>query len=182
MRPAGPSILSPMRMTVMLKERLDVRPEAAWRALRSPTVMREVAGPWLGYASLEDGGFPSIWEDGVHPVQLLAAGALPVGVQELGISLDTERHRGVRIVRDSGAGLAGVPSVFRSWYHRMAVSPHPDDPSATLYRDRLEYDAGSATAAIWPGLWTLWQWRGLRLKQLAPSFDELTPEATDADA
>jgi hypothetical protein len=41
-----------MRMTVMLKERLDVRPEAAWRALRSPTVMREVAGPWLGYASL----------------------------------------------------------------------------------------------------------------------------------
>ena len=50
-----------MRMVVMLKERLACRPEAAWRALQSPTVMREVAGPWLAYASKEDGGFPSRW-------------------------------------------------------------------------------------------------------------------------
>jgi hypothetical protein len=171
-----------MRMTVMLKERLETRPEAAWRALRSPTVMREVAGPWLGYTSLEDGGFPSIWEDGSHPVQLLAAGAVPVGVQEIGISLDTERHRGVRIVRDTGAGISGVPAGIRSWYHRMAVAPHPDDPDATLYRDRLEFDAGAATPAIWPAVWALWQWRGLRLKQLAPSFDELAPEQPDDSA
>ena len=79
-------------------------------------------------------------------------------------------------------GVTGLPGTFRSWYHRMAVAPHPDDPNATLYRDRLEFDAGPSTLAMWPGMWALWQWRGLRLKQLAPSFDELPPEqADDAD-
>ncbi len=166
----------------MLKERLETRPEAAWRALRSPTVMREVAGPWLGYASLEDGGFPSVWEAGRHPVQLLAAGVVPVGAQEIGISLDTETHRGVRIVRDEGSGLSGAPGMFRSWYHRMAVAPHPDDPAATLYRDRLVFDAGAATPAIWPGMWALWQWRGAQIRRLAPSFDELPPQPEDEQA
>jgi hypothetical protein len=168
-----------MRMAVMLKERLDCRPEAVWRALRSPTVMREVAGPWLGYASLEDGGFPATWQEGPHPVRVLAAGLLPLGEQEIAISLDTTTHAGVRIVRDAGQGTAGVPGVLKSWYHRMAVSPHPDDPAATLYRDRLEFDAGAATPAIWPGVWALWQWRGARIKQLAPGFDELPPEPED---
>ena len=157
---------------VQLKLKLDCRADAAWRALRSPAVMREVAGPWLGYTSLERSGFPSSWEPGDHPVQLLAAGIVPMGSQQLGLGLDTERHPGVRIVRDHGRGLGGVPAVFTRWYHRMAVSPHPDDPQATLYRDRLEYAAGAATAPMWPGLWSLWQWRGLRLQQLAPSFDE----------
>jgi len=168
-----------MRMVVMLKERLDCRPEAAWRALQSPTVMREVAGPWLGYASREDGGFPSRWEPGDHPVQLLGAGFLPMGGQEISISLDTTTHTGVRIVRDAGHGTEGLPAVITSWYHRMAVAPHPADPSATLYRDRLEFDAGALTPGLWAGLWPLWQWRGLRLKQLAPGFDELPPEAQE---
>jgi hypothetical protein len=168
-----------MRMVVMLKERLDCRPEAVWRALQSPTVMREVAGPWLGYASREDGGFPSRWEPGDHPVQLLGAGFVPFGEQEISISLDTTTHTGVRIVRDAGRGTEGLPAVIRSWYHRMAVAPHPDDPDATLYRDRLEFDAGALTPGIWAGLWPLWQWRGLRLKQLAPGFDELPAEAQE---
>ena len=77
-------------------------------------------------------------------------------------------HEGVRIVRDAGRGTEGVPLLFRT------CTPHggrsdPDDPAATLYRDRLEFDAGPITPAIWAGLWPLWQWRGLRLKQLAPA-------------
>ena len=157
----------------MLKERLEARPEAVWRALQSPTVMREVAGPWLGYASKESGGFPDVWQPGDHPVRLLAAGLVPLGDQDISISLDTARHEGVRIVRDDGRGLDGVPGLIRSWYHRMAVAPHPDGSSATLYRDRLEFDAGPLTPAMWAGLWPLWQWRGLRLKQLAPGFDDV---------
>jgi hypothetical protein len=170
-----------MRMTVMLKERLDCHPDAVWRALQSPTVMREVAGPWLGYTSLEDGGFPSRWEPGAHPVQLLAAGRVPVGGQEIAISFDTTTHTGVRMVRDAGHGTTGAPTVFRSWYHRMAVAPHPDDPGATLYRDRLEFDAGALTPALWPGVWSLWQWRGARLRQLAPTFDELPPAVVEGE-
>ena len=80
-------------------------------------------------------------------------------------------------MRDDGRGLDGVPGLIRSWYHRMAVAPHPDDATATLYRDRLEFDAGPLTPAVWAGLWPLWQWRGLRLKQLAPGFDEERPPA-----
>lgn len=165
----------------MLKERLECRPEAVWRALQSPTVMREVAGPWLGYESEEDGGFPTSWEPGDHPVKLLAAGFVPFGDQRISISLDGTTHEGVRIVRDRGAGERGVPSLFHHWYHRMAVAPHPEDPGATLYRDRLEFDAGPLTPGLWAGLWPLWQWRGLRLKRLAPSFDEL-PAAEPAAA
>jgi hypothetical protein len=168
-----------MRMVVMLKERLECSPAAAWRALQSPTVMREVAGPWIAYASKEEGGFPSRWEPGDHPVSLLAAGFVPFGDQEISIALDTTTHEGVRIVRDDGRGLDGVPGLIRSWYHRMAVAPHPDDPTATLYRDRLEFDAGPITPAVWTALWPLWQWRGLRLKQLAPGFDvERLPAAS----
>jgi hypothetical protein len=166
-------------MHVQLKLRLDCRADAAWRALQSPAVMREVAGPWLGYTSLEREGFPSHWEPGDHPVRILAAGAVPIGTQSINIALDTERHPGVRMVRDAGAALGGVPAVFRRWYHRMAVSPHPDDPDATLFRDRLEFDAGPANPAVWPGMWALWQWRGLRLQQLAPSFDEERAAPTD---
>ena len=170
-------------MHVGLKLKLDCAPEAAWRALQSPTVMREVAGPWLGYASLEREGFPSTWDAGDHPVTILAAGAVPVGAQRIHITLDRTRHPGVSIVRDDGGGIDGVPVVFRRWYHRMAIARHPEDATATLYRDRLEFDAGLANAAIWPGMWALWQWRGIRLQQLAPSFDDLRePAPRDAAA
>src|SRR3954467_11052719 len=90
-------------MHVQLKLRLDCRADAAWRALQSPAVMREVAGPWLCYTSLQRGGVPAQWEPGDRPVGVLAAGALPVGTQRIHISLDTERHPGVRMVRDDGA-------------------------------------------------------------------------------
>ncbi|WP_375400937.1 hypothetical protein [uncultured Amnibacterium sp.] len=169
-------------MRIQLKLRLECRPEATWRALQSPTVMREVAGPWLDYTSLERDGFPATWGPGAHPVRLLAMGAVPMGTQQIGIDLDTTTHSGVRIVRDHGSGLGGVPSIITRWYHRMAVAPHPDDPSATLYRDRLEFDAGVATPAMWAGLWALWQWRGIRLQQLAPSFDEAPQPGVLADA
>ena len=162
-------------MRVLLKLRLDCRADAAWRALQSPTVMRECAAPWIDYASLEPDGFPTRWEEGAHPVTLLAGGLAPMGQQRIQISLDTVRHEGVRIVHDDGGGLAGFPKVITKWDHRMAVSTHLDDPAATLYRDRLVFDAGAATLALWPSLWALWQWRGLRLTQLAPSFDELPP-------
>ena len=94
-----------------------------------------------------------------------------MGRQDIDLRFDTRTHEGVRIVRDAGRGVDGLPGVLRSWYHRMAVAPHPDDAGATLYRDRLEFDAGPLTPAMWAGLWPLWQWRALRLKQLAPSFD-----------
>ena len=104
---------------------------------------------------------------------------MPFGDQEISISLDTTTHEGVRIVRDAGRGTEGVPALFRSWYHRMAVSRR-----TRTTRPRRSTATGSSSTrarsrpAIWAGLWPLWQWRGLRLKQLAPGFDEeRRPEA-----
>ena len=62
----------------------------------------------------------------------------------------------------------------------MAISPDPAGTGKTLYRDRLIIGAGALTPAAWYGMWALWQWRGARLRQLAPNwaFDpEPTPES-----
>jgi hypothetical protein len=60
----------------------------------------------------------------------------------------------------------------------MAVAPAPGDPGRTLWRDRLVI-GGPAAAALWPVLWTVWQWRGARLRQLAPTWAH-DPEAVAA--
>ncbi|WP_223227641.1 hypothetical protein [Leifsonia xyli] len=57
----------------------------------------------------------------------------------------------------------------------MAIAPDPAVPSAdgrqrTLYRDRLIVRAGALTPVVWYGLWAFWQWRGGRLRRLAPNW------------
>jgi hypothetical protein len=56
------------------------------------------------------------------------------------------------------------------WNHRMAISPDPAGSGGTLYRDRLEFSAGALSAVAWYPTWVFWQWRGLRLRQLAPTW------------
>ncbi|HEY8589877.1 MAG TPA: hypothetical protein VIL55_10030 [Naasia sp.] len=159
-------------MRVLLKLILDCEPEAAWRAIQSPAVFREVSGPIIGATSLEPQGFPTRWEEGAHPVRLKAAGVVPIGDQVIGIEFPERRHAGVSIMRDNGAGLAGMSRLFTEWDHRIAIAADPAGTGKTLYRDRLRFSAGAATAAVWPSLWALWQWRGLRLQQLAPTWSD----------
>jgi hypothetical protein len=156
-------------MRVLLKQVLDVDADAAWRALQSPAVFREVSAPFLSVSSL-DGGFPTRWESGGrYEAALDVFGAVPIGAQEIAPSFRrVPAHPGVRMLRDDGGALAGALRLVTAWHHRMAVSPLPD--GRTLFRDRLEYDAGAATLAIWPGLWALWQWRGARIRAIAPSW------------
>jgi hypothetical protein len=98
----------------------------------------------------------------------------------------------VRILRDTGRGISGAVAAMARWDHRMAVSPDPAGTGKTLYRDQLIFTAGRgagpATLAMWPAFWAFWQWRMLRLKQLAPSWqldlgvdspDWTPPGATD---
>ena len=66
----------------------------------------------------------------------------------------------------------------------MAVAPAPGQEGKTLYRDRLDF-GGPAAAALWMPMWTMWQWRGIRLAQMAPNwaFEPVQPsEAEPADA
>jgi hypothetical protein len=162
-------------MRVLLKLILDCDPDAAWRAIRSPTVMREVVFPWLDFDSLEPNGFPLVWEGGDHLSRVLALDAVPVGTQNLALSFMPTPVAGVRMLRDTGGGRSGLMRVLSRLDHRMAISadpagPGPDGTLKTLYRDQLIVRAGLLTPALWYSAWAFWQWRGIRLRQLAPTW------------
>ncbi|WP_448005923.1 hypothetical protein [Agromyces bauzanensis] len=167
-------------MRVLLKLTLDCTPDAAWRALRSPAVLREVVAPWLDFSSLEDGGLPTVWPEGRHRVRALAFRRFPAGEELVDVSYPGGLPMGVRMLRDAGGALTGPLAVFDRWDHRMAVSPLPD--GRTLYRDQLLAHAGALDVVAWYPTWAFWQWRGMRLRRLAPGWSYDPPGTADAAA
>ncbi|MCU1479238.1 MAG: hypothetical protein JWQ19_24 [Subtercola sp.] len=157
-------------MKVLLKFVLDCEPEAAWRALQSPAVFREVSAPLLKVSSREPGGFHTMWPEGENRVEIEALGLVPLGIQIVDIDRSRTQHAGVRIVHDKGRGVSGALKVATTWDHRMAVAADPAGTGKTLYRDRLIVKAGALTPALWASLWAFWQLRGVRLQQLAPTW------------
>lgn len=157
-------------MRVLLKQILDCPPDAAWRAIRSPAVFREVSAPLVGLESRDAGGFPTVWEPGEHLVAVRGLGLVPLGEQAIRLDVST-RHRGdVRILRDTGRGVSGSIALVTRWDHRMAIAADPAGTGKTLYRDQLAFRAGPATLALWPAFWAFWQWRMRRLTLLAPTW------------
>ncbi|MBM7471296.1 hypothetical protein [Subtercola frigoramans] len=167
-------------MKVMLKLILDCEPDAAWRALQSPAVFREVSAPLLTMKSLEPGGFAPTWPEGKNRVEIDALGLFPLGRQIIDIDRSRTQHPGVRIVRDKGRGVTGALRLATVWDHRMAVAADPAGTGKTLYRDRLVIGAGPMTPALWASLWAFWQLRGIRLRELAPTW-AFDPEIVGAD-
>ncbi|MDO9395172.1 MAG: hypothetical protein Q7T71_01360 [Herbiconiux sp.] len=165
-------------MRVLLKLILDCEPDAAWRAIRSPAVFREVSSPLVEIESLAADGFPTVWEPGQHPVLMRGAGVVPMGKQIIRLDFTTAEHGTTRIVRDSGQGVTGAVSAITLWDHQMAVAPDPAGTGKTLYRDRLLVGAGLLTPVAWYSLWAFWQWRGHKLQQLAPTW-AFDPEPAD---
>src|SRR4051812_27165668 len=152
-------------MRVLLKLTLDCDPDAAWRALQSPTAFREVAMPWLDFRSDEPGGFPTTWGS-EHRVRVKALGAFTVGTQA--IRLDTlrstdPREQATRILHDSGGGTGGALAAIPHLDHRMAIAPDPARPGEggrprTPYRRQPILRARApppfardAFLAVWPG-------------------------------
>ena len=119
-------------MRVLLKLTLDCTPDAAWRALRSPAVLREVVAPWLDFSSLEDGGLPTMWPEGVHRVRALAFRRFPAGDELVDVSYPGGLPTGVRMLRDGGGALTGPLAVFDRWDHRMAVSHRSNTASGPV--------------------------------------------------
>ena len=164
-------------MRVLLKLELDCGVDAAWHAIRSPLVMRQVAAPLMGYWSLESGipprtGFPETWPPGEHPLEVTALTVLTVGEHVVTISYPQQtllrRRDGVRMVRDRGRATSGPLTVLTRLEHTMAVAPAGG--GRTLFRDQLKFSAGILTPLLWPAFWAFWQWRGIRLRQLAPGW------------
>ncbi|OAH48982.1 hypothetical protein [Microbacterium oleivorans] len=168
-------------MRILLKLELDCTADAAWRALHSPRAVTELYGPLLDMAPMA-ASLPTSFEPGADvPVEIRALGLLPVGQQLIHASdRYTEDANGpVRIFRDSGIPLTGPLAALDVWDHQMAVSPLPGDPSKTLWRDRLTI-GGIAAVPLWPMLWAAWQYRGIRLRALAPTWS-YDPPAAETD-
>jgi len=159
-------------MRVLLKMTLDCEPDAAWRAIRRPSVLNEVSSPLSRFVSLEEDGFPELWPEGPHPVRMLAANSLVVGDQVIDVSYIVKPGRGdeprVRIMRDFGHGLSGPLAIPTRWEHSMAISAAPGNK--TLYRDQLVFEAGLLTPVLWPAYWSFWQWRASGIRRLAPTW------------
>jgi len=169
-------------MRVLLKLVLDCEPDAAWRAIRSPSVLNAVSAPLTTFESLEPYGFPTLWPEGDHPVRMRSAGGITIGEQVIGISFPdvgspgsgtrapvrSGSGSGVRLVRDSGRGLSGPLALVTRWEHTMSVADAPG--GRTLYRDQLVVEAGHLTPLLWPAYWAFWQWRAFGIKRLAPTW------------
>lgn len=167
-------------MRVLLKLELDCTPDAAWRAIRSPAVLREVVAPWLDFTSLEPGGLPTVWPEGSHRLRALAFRRFTAGDEQVDVSYPGGLPTGVRMLRDGGGAFTGPLAMFDRWDHRMAVSPLPG--GRTLYRDQLLAHAGPLDLVAWYPTWAFWQWRGARLKQLAPGWSYDPPGTADERA
>jgi hypothetical protein len=155
-------------MRILQKLVLDIDADAAWRALHSPAALAELYGPLLHVESMATGGLPTRWTHGADaPVRYSALG---LGLGAHLISLHDRRKTGdVRILRDSGIPLTGPLATLDVWDHQMAVAPLPGDPARTLWRERLVI-GGLTAPALWAPLWALWQWRGARLRRVAPTW------------
>lgn len=169
-------------MRILLKLTLDCDADAAWRALHSPRAIAELYGPLLAMQPMSPAGLPTSLTPGADlPVALSLAGALPLGQQLIHVSerVGEDSAGPVRIFRDSGIPLTGPLASLDVWDHQMAVSPAPGDPTRTLWRDRLVI-GGPTAPALWPVLWTVWQWRAVRLRALARTWAH-DPETPTAD-
>ena len=173
-------------MRILLKFTIDCDPDAAWRALHSPRSVAEIYGPFVDMQPLAP--MPTSWSPGDDvAVGLFFGGLIPMGSQLIAASDRTvaEPRGDVRIFRDSGMPLTGPLATLDVWDHQMAVSPAPGEPGKTLWRDRLVI-GGRAAPALWPVLWATWQWRGARIRALAPTWahdpEPADPETADPDA
>jgi len=163
-------------MRVALKLVLDCPPDAAWEAIRSPDVFREVFHPLANVEPIDPPVFPERWPEGPTLLRITSfSGLVPLGEQLMDVSFSERDDRATgpgqrtRIFEDAGHAVTGALAPLTLWRHRMAVSA--TEAGTTLFRDRLDF-RGPVALPFWPVLWELWQYRGGRLKKLAPTFEK----------
>ena len=156
-------------MRILLKLVLDIDADAAWRALHSQAALAELYGPLLRVEHLAPAG-PTLADGDDAPVRYSSLG-VSLGSHLISVHdrRKTDTHGDVRILRDSGIPLTGALASLDVWDHQMAVAPLPGDPTRTLWRERLVI-GGAWAPVLWAPLWALWQWRGARLKAIAPTW------------
>lgn len=178
-------------MYVQLKFPMDTPSDAAWRALRSVAVVRELYSPLVdvrplgdfipenGSASVELENLEAVatmWEPGSVECRARLFGIIPLGRQIIRVSFEQAEDGRTNLFVDTGGATSGPLALLTGWRHRMAVSPLPGDPGRSLWRDRVEFH-GPMAPLYWPVLWALWQWRGQKIRALAPGWAQRANEA-----
>lgn len=173
-------------MYVQLKFPIRCDAPAAWRAVRSVSVVREIYSPVLDVHPITD-FLPTegdridrervlspgtMWEAGSVECEVRLLGFLPIGRQIIRVQFTRARAEDANIFEDTGGATAGPLALLRGWKHRMAISVDPDHPERALWRDRVDFH-GPFAPLCWPALWLLWQVRGARIRALAPGWTEL---------
>lgn len=160
-------------MFVQIKTVLAATPATVRDALANPEVMVAVTRPLLVYRSEEPAGFPRRWTTSAQRVSARILGLVSLGRTHVSLRwYEVDGIPDTVVQEDTGRGIDGSFALLRI-RHRMAVSPAPHSsglPRGTFLRDRMEFHAGVLTPLLWPGLWLVWQWRGLRMRQLAPTW------------
>ncbi len=126
-------------MAVLQREiLLHVSTDEVWRQVKTPRLFIEVSRPFLTITPLDFADFPETWEERRYRVALHLFGLIPLGWQVIAPLFP--EPRGERRLLDAGHG-----ALVRKWHHEISVIPNGE---ATLYRERLEIDAGWLTPLV----------------------------------
>lgn len=137
-------------------------------AIRKPALMVAVAAPLVQLRSTEAGGYPALWQEGPHRVQLRLFGLIPLGPQTIDVSFPPAPS-GQALLRDNGHG-----PLIKRWDHSITVTDNGD--GTTSYSDDLDIGAGLLTPFVWLSAQLLFIHRQRRLQALARAgLDTLAP-------
>jgi SAM-dependent methyltransferase len=133
--------------------------------LHTPEIFRAVSSPFTVFRDDPAGPLPERFQpDTDYSVIVTAGGMIPLGKQIIRLE-DTVASWAERQTVDVGRGVSGMLSQLDGWNHQMALEATPD--GSTLFRDTLTVNAGWLTPIMWPTFMIFWQWRALRLRQVA---------------
>ena len=140
-----------------LECRLDCNIDEIWGAIERPALFVHVAGPLVVARATMPDSWPEKWEEREYRAAMRLFGIVPIGWQAIVVSFP-QIGPDHRILCDNGYG-----PMLKTWQHQITVSR---DGEATLYSDRVEFDAGALTAIAAPAIRFFFRHRQKRLKAL----------------
>jgi len=147
-------------MLVEVSTLLDCSAAKAWKEVQKSSLLLHVIWPLV---RLEPAGvpFPERWSEGLTiQCRSFMFGIIPIGVHTLHIEkIDPENHEIQTREHD--------PLVPR-WDHLISIRPLDD--SRSIYRDRIDIDAGRLTAVVWAWAHWLYRHRQRRWRALAKTL------------
>jgi hypothetical protein len=143
----GSAFIGRMAMIVDVSTVLDCSAEKAWNEVQKSSVLLHVNWPLARLVSL-DGPFPERWSAGLTlGCKPFAFGLIPIGVHTLHIDRIDHETRQIQTREHD--------RLISRWDHLISIKPLHD--SRSIYRDRIDIDAGSLTFLVWA--WANWLYR-----------------------